>query len=58
MNFSQHERLKRKTTFLLVLNRFFSRIWTNEKFVFFLNAQTEKNSWKEIGENKIGDFLV
>ena len=57
-NFSQFEQLKKITNFLLVQNRFFFLSFGPTKSCLsFSTAQTEKNSWEKIGENKIG-FLV
>ena len=32
---------------------FLSQCWTNEKFVLFLTAQTEKTSWKKMGKTRL-----
>ena len=51
--FSQLEQLKKKTDFLLVQNRFFFQVGTNEKFVFFFNCLNWEKSVEKVGENKI-----
>ena len=43
-NFSQLEQLKKKTNFLLVLNRFILGFGPMKSLFSFWNAQTEKNS--------------
>jgi hypothetical protein len=53
-NFSQLEQLKKKTNFLLVQNMFFLSFGPMKSLFSFSTSQTEKNSWKKIGENKIG----
>ena len=42
---------KRKRTFYWSKTGF-SQFWTNDKFVFFSTAQTEKNLWKKLGRKQ------
>ena len=56
--FSQLEQLKKEANFLLVQSSFFSQVWTNEKFMFFLVSKNQINFREKIGENKIRGYVV